>query len=157
MKKICMSELLGGQTLDQLLPVRIEEIKWLLRSILNKSEAGEAVGVRAELIRMTNNAEEVKAVVEEALEIAGTFNLSDYIGFCRNFDLQGLRKRFKDIHERLDRMMEMILREHEQVRGEKGMGDEAKDLLHILLDVAEAENSEMKLSRENIKAFILVK
>jgi hypothetical protein len=35
-------------------------------------------------------------------------------------------------------------------------GYAVKDLLHILLDIYEDKSSEMRLTRENIKAFILV-
>lgn len=40
------------------------------------------------------------------------------------------------------------------------MGDETetgKDLLDILLDIYEDENAEWRLTRENIKAFIMVR
>jgi hypothetical protein len=41
MKKLCMLELLGGQTLDQLLPVKREEINRLMRFMLeNKGSRG---------------------------------------------------------------------------------------------------------------------
>ena len=35
-------------------------------------------------------------------------------------------------------------------------GHAVKDLLHILLDISEDKSSEMRLTRENIKAFVLV-
>jgi hypothetical protein len=35
-------------------------------------------------------------------------------------------------------------------------GYAVKDLLHILLDIYEDKSSKMRLTRENIKAFILV-
>lgn len=49
--------------------------------------------------------------------------------------------------------------EHEDARGKKSddNGDEmVKDLLDILLDIYEDENAEKRLTRENIKAFIMV-
>ncbi|KAF9597336.1 hypothetical protein IFM89_017239 [Coptis chinensis] len=104
--------------------------------------------------------DEVRSLVHEVAVLTKTFNLSDYIWLCRNLDLQGLKKRFEDLHVRFDNMTEKIMKEHEEVRRskkkEKGEGGErVKDLLDILLDVAEDDKSEMKLSRENIKAFIL--
>ncbi|PIA53462.1 hypothetical protein AQUCO_00900210v1 [Aquilegia coerulea] len=176
MKKICMSELLGGRTLDQLLPVRREEIRRLLMKMIRKSDSEDTVDVGGELITLANNiisrmmmnkrcsesekeAEDVRSLVHEVAELTGTFNLSDYIWFCRNIDLQGLRKRFEDLHVRFDAMAEKIMKEHEEVRGEKNErgneGDRVKDLLDILLDVAEDDKAELKLTRENIKAFIL--
>ncbi|KAH7511013.1 hypothetical protein FEM48_ZijujUnG0057600 [Ziziphus jujuba var. spinosa] len=178
MKKLCMSELLGGRTLEQLLPVRLEEIKMFLELMLKKADANEAVDVGGELTRVTNNvisrmvmsqrcseneneADRVRKLVKETAELTGKFNLSDYIGFCKNIDLQGFRKRLKEVRENFDTMMERIIKEHEEARKKEkkinGGGDDhgVKDLLDILLDIAEDERSEIRLTRENIKAFIL--
>jgi uncharacterized protein YgfB (UPF0149 family) len=58
-------------------------------------------------------------------------------------------------------MMERIMKEHEDARKrKKETGDEddtVKDLLDILLDIYEDENAEKRLTRENIKAFIMVR
>ncbi|KAK9157009.1 hypothetical protein Scep_003586 [Stephania cephalantha] len=181
MKKLCMSELLGGRTLEQLEHVRREEIHRFLRSLLVKSNKGEGlVDLHTELIRLANNvisrmimsrrcsesendAEEIRELIEEIAELTGKFNLSDYIWFCRNLDLQGFRKRFEEAHAKYDRMIENIIREHEEVRksrkdemaGSDVSGQEVKDILHILLDISEDDDAEMRLTRENIKAFIL--
>ncbi|KAK8508352.1 hypothetical protein V6N13_055802 [Hibiscus sabdariffa] len=55
MKKLCMSELLGTQTLHRLLPVRREEMNRFIGLMQEKAEAGEAVDVGEELMRLTNN------------------------------------------------------------------------------------------------------
>ncbi|XP_061955828.1 cytochrome P450 93A3-like [Populus nigra] len=175
MKKICMTELLGGRMLDQLLPVRHEEIRQFLQFLLKKANARESIDVGSQLIRLTNNvisrmamsqrcsdnddeADEVRNLVHEVAELTGKFNLSDFIWFCKNLDLQGFGKRLKEVRKRFDTMTERIIKEHEEVRKikkETGEGDSVKDLLDILLDLSEDDSSEMKLTRENIKAFIL--
>ncbi|KAA8517014.1 hypothetical protein F0562_017168 [Nyssa sinensis] len=176
MKKLCMSELLGGRTLDLLLPVRGDEIKRFIESLLKKANAGEAVNVGGELARVTNNvisrmimsercsenendAGEVRKLVQETTELTGKFNLSDSIWFCKNLDLQGFGKRLKDVRDRFDEMMERIIKEHQEARMRKKKigdgGDAVKDVLDILLDISEDESSEIKLTKENIKAFIL--
>nr|QUN00530.1 cytochrome P450 93A161 [Tripterygium wilfordii] len=173
MKKICMSELLGGRTLELLLPVRREEIRRLLLFILKKANAGGTVDVAAQLMRLTNNvvsrmlmsercsdkedeADGVRKLVQDVVELTGKFNLSDYIWFCKNLDLQGFGKRLKQVHDRFDSMAERIIEEHILARKtRKSGGGEVRDLLDILLDISEDESSEMKLTRENIKAFIL--
>lgn len=57
MKKLCMSKLLVGQTqtLDQLLPVRHEEITRFVQFILKKAQSDEAIDVGEGLMRVTNN------------------------------------------------------------------------------------------------------
>ncbi|XP_058071332.1 cytochrome P450 93A3-like [Magnolia sinica] len=171
LKKLSVSELFSSRTLQHMLPVRREEIMRLLQVLLKKSEAGNAVDVGSELEKMTNNvisrmmmsgictstdgeADDVRKVVHEALELMGAANASDYIGFCRNLDLQGLRKRSEDAHCRFDRLVERIIKKHEKARKMNG-GDGAKDILDILLDVSEDESAEVKLTRDNIKAFML--
>ncbi|PIN13205.1 Cytochrome P450 CYP2 subfamily [Handroanthus impetiginosus] len=176
MKKLCMSHLLGGQTLDLLQPVRRQEIKQLIQCLLREAEAGKSVDIGGELIRMTNNvmsrmilsqrcsgdeneAGEVRKLIEEIAEIIGKFNLSDYVLFCKNLDLQGFGKRLKEARDRFDGMMETIIDEHENKRRKLkengGEGEVVKDLLDILLDIPEDGSAEIKLTRENIKAFIL--
>ncbi|KAJ8900112.1 hypothetical protein K2173_024228 [Erythroxylum novogranatense] len=176
MKKLCMSELLGGRTLDQLLPVRREEMRKFLQFVLKKAIANEAVDVGGELIRVTNNvisrmimsercseeeheADKVRKLVHEIAVLTGKFNLADFIWFCKKLDLQGFHGRLKEVKDKYDKLTERIIKEHEEERKRNnkiGEGDNSmKDLLHILLDIAEDEKSEMKLTRENIKAFIL--
>lgn len=178
MKKLCMTELLGGRTLDQLRPIRQEETRRFLRLMLKKAEAKEAVNVGGELMRLTNNiisrmtlrqrcsenedeAGDVRKLVKELNELGAKFNLSDTIWFCKNFDFQGFKKKLKDARDRYDVMMERIMKEHEEERKKrKEIGDHegetVKDLLDILFDIYEDENAEMRLTRENIKAFIMV-
>ncbi|RWR77797.1 Cytochrome P450 [Cinnamomum micranthum f. kanehirae] len=174
-KKLCMSELLGGRTIEMTLPIRVQELRSFLQLLLERSKAGETVDVSAELSRMTSNvismmamrkrcsrAEgegEVWPLLQEMAEVVGRFNLSDFIGLLKNLDLQGLEKRYKDLHWRLDGILERIIKEHEQERRigrKRGVdGDSDKDLVDILLDISEDEKAEMKLTRENIKAFVL--
>ncbi|KAL5858961.1 hypothetical protein ACOSQ4_000257 [Xanthoceras sorbifolium] len=177
MKKLCMTELLGGRVLDQLRPIRREETKRFLRLMMKKAEAREEVNVGEELMRLTNNtitrmtlgqrcsdnedeAGEVRKMVKDLLQLGSKFNLSDTIWFCKNLDLQGFRKKLKNVRDRYDVLMERIMKEHEDARKKKKeMGDykdeTVKDFLDILLDIYEDENAEMRLTRENIKAIIM--
>ncbi|KAL0383732.1 UNVERIFIED_CONTAM: cytochrome [Sesamum calycinum] len=131
MKKLCMSQLLGGQTLDLLQPVRRHEIKHLIEFLSVKANGGESVDIGSVLIRMTNNV----------------------------ISRMGFGKRLKKVRDRFDEMMEKIIDEHQnermKLKQKSEEGEVAKDLLDILLDIAEDGSSEMKLTRENIKAFIL--
>ncbi|KAH9705879.1 cytochrome P450 [Citrus sinensis] len=175
MKKICMTQLLGGQTLNQFIPIRSEEIKRFMQLMLKKAKASEAVDVGRELIRLTNNvmprmtmgqicsnneeeADEVMNLVLSIFELSGKFNLADCIWFCKNLDLQGFGKKMKEARKRFDTMMERIIKEHEETRKtnkETGRDDAPNDLLDILLTVSEDESSEIKLTRENVKAFFM--
>ncbi|XP_071694255.1 cytochrome P450 93A3-like [Rutidosis leptorrhynchoides] len=170
MKKIVMSQLLNGKTLDLLLPVRHNEIKHFIISLSQKAEAKKAVDLEGELVRMSNNltstilmglrcsedendAGEMRKLITEIAHILGKPNLSDYIWIFKNLDVQGFGKTLKEIRRKFDALIERIMKEHEEARKQNSV--KVKDLLHILLDVAEDKNAEIKLSRENIKAFIL--
>ncbi|XP_015571012.2 cytochrome P450 93A2 [Ricinus communis] len=177
MKQICMTQLLGGRTLDSFSDVRRQEIGTFLKLMLQKSQQGKEVNLGEELMNFANNiisrmtmgkrcsttddeAGDVRKLIEEVGVLTGEFNFQDYIWFCKNIDIQGFGKRLKKVQVRLDAMMESILKEHEEVRtmmknSELGDNDAKKDLVDILLDIMEDESSEMRLSRESVKAFIL--
>ncbi|KAL2466167.1 Cytochrome [Abeliophyllum distichum] len=176
MKKLCMSELLGGQTLELLLPVRRSEMRRFIDFLSRKARAGKSIDIGGELIRLTNNvisrmimsercsededeAGEVRKLVQEIAELTGKFNLTDFIWFCKNLDLQGFGKRLKEVRYRFDAIMERIIDEHQnpdrKLKLQNEEGEVVKDLLHILLDISANGSSEMSLTRENIKAFIL--
>nr|XP_043620052.1 cytochrome P450 93A3-like [Erigeron canadensis] len=174
MKKLVMSELLNGRTLDLLLPVRQDETIWFINSLSQKAKVGKPVDVKGELLKLTNNvisrmlmsercseddneADDMRKLVTEISEITGKFNLADYIWFCKNLDLQGFKKRVKKIHKRFDDLIERIINEHEDERRKKKekLDDGVKDLLDILLKILEDDTMEVKLTRDNIKAFIL--
>ncbi|CAD5165383.1 cytochrome P450 93A3-like [Musa acuminata AAA Group] len=173
MKKLCVSELLGGRTLDQLLPIRREEVVALVQTLHDKSQERRAIDMGGELIRFTNNvisrmtmsrrcsgsegeSGEVRKLVEEISELTGKFNLADYIGLCKNLDLQGFDRRLEDVRRRFDGMMEKILKDKEAARAKRTeIGGGAKDLLDMLIDISEDASAEARLTRDNIKAFIL--
>ncbi|PON58140.1 Cytochrome P450, E-class, group I [Parasponia andersonii] len=169
MKKLCVPQLLGSQILDQLLPIRNEELKRLLKSIRKRAEAKETFDVNGEVQRITNNiisrmtmkqrcsdddneSEQIRKLIMEANEIVKKVSLSDNLWFCKNLDLQGFGKRCKKVHEKFDFMMEKTIKEHDEERKEeKGRCEKVKDLL----DISEDKSSEIRLTRENIKASIL--
>ncbi|XP_028787256.1 3,9-dihydroxypterocarpan 6A-monooxygenase-like [Neltuma alba] len=176
MKKICMSQLLGARTLDILHPVRRDETMKFLGVLLRKGLAAEAIDVGHELMTLANGiisrmimsrsssgnddeAKEIRKLVTDTAELAGKFNLSDFIWLLKNINLQGrLNKRLKEIRDRFDALMEEVIKEHEDERRKRielGEGGQIRDLLDILLDIHEDEASEMKISMENIKAFVL--
>ncbi|KAJ4842282.1 hypothetical protein Tsubulata_023807, partial [Turnera subulata] len=174
-KKMSAFELLSNRMLTQSVPIRTNELHRFLQDLYCKSKVGETVNVTQELIKLSNNiisrmmlgirssgtdsqSEVARTVVRQVTQIFGEFNVSDYIWFCKNLDLQGFRKRIEDIHCRYDGLLEEIIRDREQVRKQnksKGEANQVKDFLDVMLDVMENEDAEFKLKRENVKALIL--
>ncbi|KAK7396279.1 hypothetical protein VNO78_17171 [Psophocarpus tetragonolobus] len=175
MKKLCMSELLGGHMLDQFLPVRQQETKRFIKRVLQKGVAGEAVDFGGEFITHSNNivsrmilsqtstenenqVQGMRKLVADAAEFIGKFNISDFVWFLKLFDLQEFNKRLKQTRDRFDAVLERIIQQRQVERRnnkETGRTRPFKDMLDVLLDIFEDQNSEMKLNKENIKAFIM--
>ncbi|KAK9200268.1 hypothetical protein WN944_015465 [Citrus x changshan-huyou] len=136
MKKLTTVELLGSRTLLQFLPIRTNELHELIRFLFEKSKSGGSVNITDELLKFTNNiisqmmlsircsgkggqAEECRTLAREVTEIFGEFNISDIIWIFKIFDIQGFRRRFKDIHRRFDSLLENIITNREKLRKEK--------------------------------------
>ncbi|KAG8037261.1 hypothetical protein GUJ93_ZPchr0023g33390 [Zizania palustris] len=99
--------------------------------------------------------EEAQEVVKDVAELVGAFNADDYIALCRGWDMQGIGRRAAAVHRRFDALAEEMIRHKEEARKEAAASGGGKDLLDILLDKAEDGASEIKLTRVNIKAFII--
>ena len=176
MKRVCMTELLGSRMLRHHLPIRAQETRLFLNTIMQKAGSREDVNVGKELAMLTNNiitrmalrrrccddvegeGHQLIQLVKEMTVLGGKFNLGDMLWFVKKLDLQGFGKKLESVRSRYDAIMEKIIKEHEDARRNKsGDGDETvKDLLDILLDIYADEHSEIRLTRENIKAFIMV-
>lgn len=180
-KKLSTTELLGNRTMAQFLPIRTQELHEFIQTLANKSKAEESVNLTQALIKLSNNiisrmmlsidcsgtdnqAEQVRALVREVTQIFGEFNVSDFIGIFKNFDLQGFKKRALDIHKRYDALLDKIISDREELRreaklidggGENGEEERLKDFLDILLDVYSEKNCEVNFTRNHIKSLIL--
>ncbi|KVH94592.1 cytochrome P450 [Cynara cardunculus var. scolymus] len=152
-KKMSTVELLGNQNLGHFLPIRTHEIQELLQTLTEKAKRRESVNLTEELLKLTNNvicqmmmsircsgtnseADEAKNLVREVTQIFGEFNVSDFIWFCKNIDLQGFKKRYTDTHKRYDALLEKIIFEREEKRRKEGKREDGKgkDFLDMLLD-----------------------
>ncbi|KAL6844716.1 hypothetical protein ACP4OV_025375 [Aristida adscensionis] len=187
MRRLCMSELLGPRTVEQLRPVRDAGVAALLRAARAAAAAGGEVNLTREIVRLSNTAivrmmardapegvtEEAQELVKDVTELSGAFNLDDHIALCRGWDLQGLRRSAAAVHRRFDALLEEMIRHKKEARKRTAggaavkqhqkdttaaavaTGEGSRDLLDILLDKAEDETAEVKLTMDNIKAFMI--
>ncbi|KAF9600115.1 hypothetical protein IFM89_003662 [Coptis chinensis] len=179
LKKIVTSELLGERTLGQLQHIRYNETSQLVHLLVDRAHSGKIVNLSQEVMKLSNNiisqmmlnircsgedekAREIRSLVREATELVAQFNFSDFIWFLQNLDLQGIKKKAKTMNHRFDFLLEKIITEREvdrnkqkEKRGNEGLGKQKMtDFLSILLDISDDENSSIRLTRENIKAFL---
>ncbi|KAJ1278758.1 hypothetical protein BS78_04G103400 [Paspalum vaginatum] len=184
LRRLCVSEVLAPRVVEQLRAVRRASLVSLLRAVRASSARGEEVDLTRELIRFSNTsiirmvasdddvnvADEAQELVKLVTGLLGAFNVEDYVPLCRGWDLQGLRRTAAGVHRRFDAVLEQMIRHKEAARehGRRAVTpqedkkaeapaathERSKDLLDILLDNAEDETAEVKLTRENMKAFI---
>jgi len=180
MKKLSTTDLLGSKSLMQFLPIRTKLVHEFVQTLFQKSKAKESVNLTESLLRLSNNvisemmlsirssgsdsqAEQARELVREVTQIFGEFNVSDFVGFCKNLDLQGFKKRALDIHKRYDSLLEKIISDREELRRESKVegceeGEEkVKDFLDMLLDILEQKELEVEVTRNHVKSLILVR
>nr|ADE76383.1 unknown [Picea sitchensis] len=183
MRKICVSELLSAKRIDSFKDVREEEVSAMISSIWEESQRGtRAVNMSKAISALANNiiwrilasrkfsdndlgdnSKGPKDLVSEISATLGGFNIGDFIPYLDWLDLQGIKGRMKKAGRRFDAFAEKLIDDHiDHRRAAKtlnGQGDAeaepVKDLVDVLLDMAEADKSETKITREKIKAIVL--
>ncbi|KAK1292701.1 Cytochrome P450 93A3 [Acorus calamus] len=175
MRRLYASEFLGSRTLDSLRPIRKEERLRLVTALDEAAARGAIMNVGEEIDKANTNGiirmvtgmgeggsgdiDEVRKLVRGVAETIGTFNLSDFVWVLRGVDVKGIKGRIDGVFRRFDEVLERIIGRKEEGRRRGGGGGSgvgrAKDLLDILLDVAEDEKAEVRPTRENIKASVL--
>ncbi|RVW55040.1 Cytochrome P450 CYP736A12 [Vitis vinifera] len=79
MRKLCTLELLTSRKINSFKPMRREEVGLLIKSLRKLRELG------------------IKAVIQEAMQLAATPNIGDYIPCLLGLDLQGQTKDLVDV------------------------------------------------------------
>ncbi|KAK8537618.1 hypothetical protein V6N13_096569 [Hibiscus sabdariffa] len=172
LRKICSVHLFSGKALDDFRHVRQEELRVLVRgfaSAKTKVDLGQLLNVcnvnSLGRVMMGQRvfgdgdprAEEFKSMVVELMELAGVFNVGDFIPALEWADLQGVQGKMKKLHKRFDRLLSGILEEH-KIKGGEGDGKvKQTDLLSrlIALEDLDADADAGKLTDTEIKALLL--
>ncbi|KAK6921152.1 Cytochrome P450 [Dillenia turbinata] len=126
MRKLCAVELLSSTKIESFAGMRKEEVELAVQSLKEAAAAGEVVDVSAKgnalIESMTyrtvlgrsakDDRFKLKHVIQEAFELVGAFNLSDYVPCIKALDLQGINRRSKAIFQVMDKILDTILDEH---------------------------------------------
>ncbi|XP_021716065.1 cytochrome P450 71A1-like [Chenopodium quinoa] len=173
-RKMCSLELFSLKRLDSYEYIRVEELKAMLRGIFNTK--GEPIVLKDHLFVMNlhvisrmvlgkkylekSNEEtsmitlkEFKLMLDELFLLNGVFNIGDWIPLFKYIDVYGYVKRMKISAKTLDRFMEHVLDEHNARREKEKENWEPKDMVDVLLQLADDPNNEVKLGRVGVKAF----
>lgn len=170
-RRMCLLELFSQKRLEEYEYIRKQE----LRSLLNKlfHSADKTILLKDHLSNLSLNVicrmvlgknyleesenavvspEEFKRMIDELFLLNGVLNIGDFIPWINFLDLQGYIKRMKSCGKKFDRFLEHVLDEH--IERKKGVKDYvAKDMVDVLLQLAEDPTLEVKLERQGVKAF----
>ncbi|KAH8485611.1 hypothetical protein H0E87_027158 [Populus deltoides] len=174
MKKLCMTRLLNTSQINQLVHLREDEMKKLVESMISISERGESCDLRQAIMTMTNNvicrmsmstrclgdganneAREIKDLVLQVSLLGGKLSAGNVLGPLAKLDLFGYGRQLRIALDKFDRLVERIIKEHEEKEMEGTVRSEGMDLMDILLEISRDPNAEMKLTKKEIKAFFL--
>lgn len=174
-RKIYLTEIFSPKRLDSFESIRVEERRSFISCIFDLS--GKPVTLRDHLFRLNlltmskmvignkyfaqfhqSDAsivtfEEFQGMIDKWFFLGGVFNIGDWISWLDRFDLQGYVKQMKELYKNFDRFHNYVLDDHQAIR--KAERDFVpKDMVDILLQLAEDPNLEVKLTRDNIKGLI---
>ena len=180
-RRICAAELFSAKRLQTFELIRGEEVRGMLRGLLEAS--GRAVRLRDYVQKMTLGVisrmalgkkyiqeeaateggpppvltpAEFREMVEEFFALHGASNIGDFIPWLDWLDLQGYVRRMKSMNRKFHRFLDHVLDEHSRRRRLEGEGFEARDLVDVLLQLADDPYLEVQLRRDNVKAIIQV-
>ncbi|KAL4566475.1 hypothetical protein LXL04_030590 [Taraxacum kok-saghyz] len=173
LRKICSVHLFSNKALDDFVHVRQEEVAILTRTLFGAGQSPVKLGQLLSIcttnalarvtigIRVVGNgsrggdpkADVVNDMVVELIQLAGEFNIGDFIPVLDWLDLQGVAGKMKKLHKRFDSFLNSILEEHKSGKiGEMGH----VQLLSILISLKDdADGKGQKLSDVEIKALLL--
>ncbi|TVU09716.1 hypothetical protein EJB05_43209, partial [Eragrostis curvula] len=182
-RKMCLTELFSAKRLESYEYIRAEEVRALLRDLHAASATGGVVMLKDFLSTVSLNVitrmvlgkkyldkemaaqggaavttpEEFKWMLDELFLLNGVLNIGDSIPWLDWMDLQGYIKRMKKLSKMFDRFLEHVVEEHNQRRLREGKSFVAKDMVDVLLQIADDPNLEVELNRESVKAFTQAK
>ncbi|KAG2643689.1 trimethyltridecatetraene synthase-like [Panicum virgatum] len=178
-RKMCLTELFSAKRLESYEYIRAAEVRALLRDLHAASGSGRAVMLKDYLSTVSLNVitrmvlgkkyldkevavaggssvttpEEFKWMLDELFLLNGVLNIGDSIPWLDWMDLQGYIRRMKKLSKMFDRFMEHVVEEHNQRRLREGKSFVAKDMVDVLLQIADDPTLEVELNRESVKAF----
>ncbi|CAL5074094.1 unnamed protein product [Urochloa decumbens] len=179
-RRICAAELFSAKRLESFEHVRAEEVRVMLRDLRGAASGGRAVRLRDQLQMLTlgvisrivlgrkyveEEAAEAasssppvvtpagfRAMVDEFFELHGVFSIGDFVPWLDWLDLQGYVGRMKKMSATFDRFLEHVLDAHKERRRLEGERFVARDMVDVLLQLADDPSLEVPLSRDNVKA-----
>nr|GMD38685.1 cytochrome P450 71A1-like [Ipomoea batatas] len=173
-RRMCIMELFSAKRLDSYEYIRSQELKSILAQLYNVSSARQPILLKDYLSTLSLNVisrmvlgksylnesegaivspNEFKKMLDELFLLNGVLNIGDSIPWIDFLDLQGYIKRMKALSKKFDMFLEHVLDEHNVRRVAEGDSFVAKDMVDLLLQLADDPSLEVKLERHGVKGF----
>jgi cytochrome P450 len=180
-RRICATQLFSPSRLASFEHIRTDEVRSLVRGLFAASASGRAVRLNKDhlstlsmnvITRMVlgkrlfdggekeNVAEgpvsslaDFKWMMDELLLVNGVLNIGDWIPWLDWLDLQGYVRRMKRIGKRFSEFIEYILDEHGERRRREGESFVERDMVDVLMQLADDPTFEVQIGRVGVKAF----
>nr|AAD40978.1 cytochrome P450 H2O2-dependent urate-degrading peroxidase [Glycine max] len=168
-RKLIMNDLLNATTDNKLRPLRTQQIRKFLRVMAQSAEAQKPLDVTEELLKWTNStismmmlgeAEMIRDIAREVLKIFGEYSLTDFIWPLKYLKVGKYEKRIDDILNKFDPVVERVIKKRREIvrrrkNGEVVEGEASGVFLDTLLEFAEDETMEIKITKEQIKGLVV--
>nr|QNS29990.1 cytochrome P450 [Nothapodytes nimmoniana] len=168
LRKVCVREMLGSTTLDDVYALRRREIRKTIKYLHSQSRSPVNVGeqmfltVLNVIINMlwggsvqgnerVSLGAEFRQVVGEVTELLGMPNVSDFFPELAWLDLQGIRKNMRQLSMRFDQIFDSIIEQRLRMDKEAVR----KDFLQVLLQLKNEGDSKTPLTMIHIKALLM--
>nr|GMD32275.1 cytochrome P450 71A1-like [Ipomoea batatas] len=173
-RRMCLMELFSAKRLDSYEYIRSQELKSILGELYTASSAHKPILLKDYLSTLSLNIisqmvlgknylnesegaivspNEFKKMLDELFLLNGVLNIGDSIPWIDFLDLQGYIKRMKALSKKFDRFLEHVVDEHNARRVAEGGSFVAKDMVDLLLQLADDPSLEVKLERHGVKGF----
>jgi len=169
-RKLIMNDLLNATTVNKLRPLRSREIRKVLKVMANSAETQQPLDVTEELLKWTNStistmmlgeAEEVRDIARDVLKIFGEYSVTNFIWPLNKFKFGNYDKRTEEIFNKYDPIIEKVIKKRQEIvnkrkNGEIVEGEQNVVFLDTLLEFAQDETMEIKITKEQIKGLVVV-
>ncbi|EEF46438.1 flavonoid 3-hydroxylase, putative [Ricinus communis] len=183
-RKIYLHELFSSKRLDSYHDIRVEEMRAFVSRIHTLSVTGKPILLKDHLSRATlsiisrivlgkkyfiteseseslsesetsviTTLGEFQKILDELFLLNGVMNIGDWIPWLAFLDLQGYVKRMKALKVKWDRFHDHVLGEHKAKKAEV-KNFVPKDMVDLLLQLADDPELEVKLNNDSVKGFI---
>ncbi|KAL0285464.1 UNVERIFIED_CONTAM: cytochrome [Sesamum angustifolium] len=172
MRKIFVREVLSSSSLQASYNLRKDEVRKAIRDVYNNIGKPIQVGelsFKTELNVIMNMlwggivegeegqrvGDEFREMVIKLVDLLAKPNIADFYPVLARFDIQGIKKEMEGYVQSLDRIFEDVIAGYRKMLSREIKKEGKKDLLQVLLELKEREDSEMSMSLTQIKALFV--